>query len=392
MTATHNQGPVIVTGYSSGTGGSNPEAGPSATYQCDSIINPAFPINPGATGLGHVKAFFNHPYPTMVDFVPKVLSNTQICPALAGSAAIAVAAQAFPMQTTTASGRAVAVPVVPFGQTIRASNVVSCMATDPGHTTGTISSGAVSVTSVGDTRMLVPGTYIGIVGAGASANTVLAAKVIARTFNTLTIDTPAASTATTQPIIILDPTGISASPWVNCGAVAEFDVYSAGTRALSVTTAGADVGYIVTISGYDVFLNPMTEAITTVSTTTVNGKKAFKYVSGVTIARGAGGATTANTISVGTTDIVGLNLRSEAWEYNQVYFNGAYLSANTGWVAGLATGTASTATTADVRGTYALQSASDGSKRFAAFQSIPIRQMVAATYADPSSLVGQAQA
>jgi len=91
--------------------------------------------------------------------------------------------------------------------------------------------------------------------------------------------------------------------------------------------------------------------------TTVNGKKAFKYIKSCTV---SGAATT---IGVGTTDIFGIPLRSDALLfYSRLWWNAAEITATTGYVAADTTSPA-TATTGDVRGTYAVQSASDGSKR-----------------------------
>jgi len=392
MTATHETGPAIITGYNPSSGGSNPEAGPSATYMADSILDPRWPVNPGATGPGHVKGFLNHPYPTLVDAAPATLSTTQVCAALAGTTAIAVAAQTFPMQTTNNGlARSVNIPVPTFGRQVTTANNTSCMALDPGHTVGTTSSGSKSVTAVGDTRMLMPGQWIGIPGA-LTSTTMLVARVLARTANTLTLDTAASAVVTGGPILVLDPTGTGVWPGINAGAVQLFDPYSTLSRAVCVVAGASDGGYIVTVSGFDCLLNPMSEVITSTASSTVNGKKAFKYISGVTVARGSGGATVTNSLSVGTTDIIGFNLRVEKYEYTTIFYNGGTIVANTGFVAGLSLATTSTTTTADVRGTYALQSAADGTKRFAVFMSVPVQQLIASTYADYSSLIGQAQA
>ena len=398
MTSTHNQGPDIVTGYVPTSGGNNPEAGPSATYQCDSVINPMWPVQPGLTGTGHVKAWFNHPYPTLVDGVPKAISFTQVCPALAATTAVGVSAQVFPINATVASGRAVGVPVVPFGVPFNAANAVNCLVLDPGYGTGNMTAGSAVVSAVPDTRLIIPANlggramWVAIVGAGGSANTNLIGRVISRTYNSITLDTVAGSSVTGGAIIILDPTGVSAFPYVSCGAVAEFDLYSSLSRAVSVNAGSGDGGFNVIVSGYDVYLQPMTELIVSAALSAVNGKKAFKYISGVTVSRGAGNATITTSLSVGTTDIFGLSIRSEAWEYMQVFFSGTYVSVNTGWTAGLAVGAVSTNVTADVRGTYVLQSPSNGTNRLAMFMSIPLKQIVGATYADYSALVGQAQA
>ena len=161
---------------------------------------------------------------------------------------------------------------------------------------------------------------------------------------------------------------------------------------MSVTAGAGDGSFNVIVSGFDVYLQPMTELIVSSASAVVNGKKAFKYISSVTVASGKGVTTIASSLSVGTTDIFGLSIRSEAWEYMQVFFTGTFVSVNAGWTAGLAVGSVSTNVTPDVRGTYALQSASGGTNRLAMFMSIPLKQVVGATYADYSALVGQAQA
>jgi hypothetical protein len=396
MTATHNQGPAVIAGYYPGSGGSNPEAGPSATNQCDSLINPAYVNNPGMTGLGHVKGWFNHPYPTLVDAVP-VAKNAALVATLASGGVVPAALPLnIPLTVTAASGRAFNVPLVPYGQTIKPANAVNVTVIEPGHTIGTATAASNVLTAVSDTRLLIPynlnglGQYIGVVGAGSGSTTIIA-RVVSKTATTVTLDQPMPVTVAGAPIIIMDPTGSAVSPFVTAGAVAEMDLYSALARVLSVTTVGADVGYIVTIVGYDLYMQPMTEAITTTSTATVNGKKAFKYVQSISVSK-AGGGTTAANITIGTTDIFGFSIRSEAWEYMSVFYAGAFVSTNTGWTPGLTYGTPSTASTADVRGTYAVQSAANGTNRLAIFTSIPMRQVVDATYANYSSLLGQAQA
>ena len=98
--------------------------------------------------------------------------------------------------------------------------------------------------------------------------------------------------------------------------------------------------------------------------TTVNGKKAFKYISSVVPA-----FTDANNYSVGTTDIYGFPLRSDFFSDVSINYNSAAITANTGFVAAVTTSPA-TSSTGDVRGTYALQLAADGSKR------LSIRQFI----------------
>jgi hypothetical protein len=132
-------------------------------------------------------------------------------------------------------------------------------------------------------------------------------------------------------------------------------------RALSITTAAGDTA-VYTLRGLDVYGMPLTEALTAAGATTVSGKKAFKWLQSVTPV-GIVGAT----VTVGTTDIFGFPLYSGSFQDVAITWAGAAVTATTGYLAGI--GGPSTPTTGDVRGTYAVQSASDGSKRLVVTQS-----------------------
>jgi len=134
-------------------------------------------------------------------------------------------------------------------------------------------------------------------------------------------------------------------------------------RALKVvcsTTARA-----MTVSGYDVYGQAMTETITVaVAGTAVSGKKAFYQVTGVTI---AGSATAC---IVGTTDILGCPVRilDNAYIVHAGYNN--TLADNAGTATAADTAVAS-ATTGDVRGTFLPASATDGIKRLVVTVALP---------------------
>jgi hypothetical protein len=131
-------------------------------------------------------------------------------------------------------------------------------------------------------------------------------------------------------------------------------------RALSVTTGtGTTTSSNITITGWDQYGQPMSEVIASgvVASTTTNGKKAFNQVLSV-----SGSAATTSTITVGTTQLLGVPVRIT---------NGVYIC-HVGWSTGFAidsgslvvadTATATT-TTGDVRGTFSPSSAPDGIKR-----------------------------
>ena len=130
-------------------------------------------------------------------------------------------------------------------------------------------------------------------------------------------------------------------------------------RAVSITSGtGTLTNRTVTITGYDVYGQSMSEAIATgtVQSTTVNGKKAFYQILSASIS-GALGAT----IAIGTTDVLGSPVNiSDIGYIASIGWAGAVNDAGTALAA--VTTTPST-TTGDVRGTYVPTSAANGSRR-----------------------------
>lgn len=142
----------------------------------------------------------------------------------------------------------------------------------------------------------------------------------------------------------------------NNGTVLQLDV----PRAVSVTTgAGSPTTRNFTVSGYDYYGQAMSEVIASSGTasTTVNGKKAFYQISGITVSGG-----TVVAITIGTTDILGIPVRvTDAGYIARVGYNNT-LAEDAGTFVAAVTATATT-TTGDVRGTYVPSGATDGIKR-----------------------------
>lgn len=137
-------------------------------------------------------------------------------------------------------------------------------------------------------------------------------------------------------------------------------------RAVSITGVSGGAGGHFIVAGADLFGNPQTENITATSgATTTAGKKAFKFVYSVTPQ-----FTDAHNYSIGTADVFGFPLRVDEFAFAAITWNNGGITANTGFVAADATSPA-TATTGDVRGTYATQSASDGTKKLQVIIEIP---------------------
>ena len=180
----------------------------------------------------------------------------------------------------------------------------------------------------------------------------LVASVTPTTASTLTL-APQSTTSSTKSVVLL-----------NGQSARQLDV----PRAVSVTLgAGSPTTANVTVTGFDYYGQAMSEVIATGTTqsTTVNGKKAFYYVTGVTISGG-----TAVAITVGTTDIIGLPIRvfDAAYVIRAGYNN--TLAANAGTFVAAVTTTATT-TTGDVRGTFAPSGACDGTKRLVMAFALP---------------------
>jgi hypothetical protein len=157
-------------------------------------------------------------------------------------------------------------------------------------------------------------------------------------------------------------------------------------RCVSITGVSGGAGGAFLVSGWDIYGVPMTQTITVAAgANTVNSTKAFKYIKSVVPQ-----FTDAHNYSVGTADIFGFDLRTDLWEQVEVFYNQSFVTVATGYTSAVATSPA-TATTGDVRGTYAVQAATDGVKRLAFYQTMSIQQMIQATPTNYISLFGVTQ-
>ena len=198
-----------------------------------------------------------------------------------------------------------------------------------------------------------------------------------------------------------DEPAVAITAYQTAGAAAVYDPRSGLTRGTSVTsTSPSDTGWTVAVRGWDVYMQPMTEVLTVVANGTSYGRKPMKYIGSVTPLKTGGGSTT-GTLSIGTSDLFGFALRSDAWEYMNAYWAGNFLSISTGWTAADTT-TPATATTGAVRGTlqvsaigpsasFAAGGAADGTKRLGIYMTIPSDNLFYATTANPAPLFGPAQ-
>jgi hypothetical protein len=135
--------------------------------------------------------------------------------------------------------------------------------------------------------------------------------------------------------------------------------------AAVVTTAGTPTGLTytlgvapvtVTVTGFDVYGQSMSEAITSSAavSTAVNGLKAFYLVTSVSVSGATGTA-----LTVGTTNVLGIPVRVSNIAYVASVKSNNVLAQDGGQFTVADTATATT-TTGDVRGTYVPATASNG--------------------------------
>lgn len=144
------------------------------------------------------------------------------------------------------------------------------------------------------------------------------------------------------------------------------------SRQLTITSLSttSDSGATFTISGFDIYGYPVSETVTGSSVgATVTTQKAWKYIQSITPA----GTLNSTNVIVGVNDVYGVPLRIDNGAYLSVYFANATTLSSTQAVA--ASTTTATSTTADVRGTWASSTASNGTNRLVMFWSPKVANM-----------------
>lgn len=391
-------GPLVTTGNINPAQTTDSGQGPSLFFQGSGVLDPRFdPIIGAAPSAPTTKAYgvYANPFIACVDAMPVTLGTARL------AASATQAAAAVSMVTAQAAGVVPNLPILPFGAAPVAANLVTVIGLDAGFCPGNTASNTTLTIPAGAWRFFRKGMRIWVAGAnGTSAAPLFTTVAATPTAGATTVTMADAASATTTNCVVgtAHPTLNCAWPYALAGDVAVLDPTQAITRAVSVSAQAAATWTTATVAGYDLYGQAMTEAITISAGGTANGKKAFKYITGVTLSGGT--ADTTHTYSVGTLDILGLSIRSDFWEYMNVFVAGAFITASTGWT--VADGTVpATSTTGDVRGTYALQTASnwDGTtanwaaaRRTAMFTSLPMYNAVNATNLNYQTLYGSTQA
>ena len=363
MSITAFSGPVI--SYGQNTVGSNPsitdynpDLGPSLFWGGVARIDPRPNFNyiPGQN-FGAFTAGFATSDAQTISYAPYTLSTSAIA-----AAANVVSGTAMTLVSTNSTSTGVSVGASCTNYNTGATVTGLLMVDGFASFTGVIANSILTVSSLTGTISI----GMTITGTGVNTGTTIVNQLTGApggvgTYTVQGDDTASSTTITAQA------TGTTAlgQPFGQSNTVYLWNPQAVVSRAVSVTGSASATGGNILISGYDIYGVPMSEVIAApASATTVNGKKAFKYIASVVPQ-----FTDAHNYSVGTTDIYGFPLRADFFSDVAINYNNAVITANTGFTAAVTTSPATTGT-GDVRGTYALQSAADGSKR------LSIRQFI----------------
>ncbi len=373
MSVTAFEGPVISFGQSPYNPNEyNPNLGPSAFYAGSGILDPRTPYTyqPGQRG-GQFNGIFLQGTGTTLDAVPYSASAVAIVasanPASATLALVGAASATTGVSLTTTMVRADtgaidAGPLVVLdGYTSFTGSISGTTLTVTANSTGPIYPGMTLLTA-GGTGTLATGVVIigNLTGSGYTG-----------TYQVSQSQTIGSGTITAG---ITTPTDCSVSYSMNGPGHSSPNVWLPQAmlgRAVSITTASGGTYATGTVTGYDVYGYPMSEAITLSAGSAVNGKKAFKYIKSVVLSGGT--PDTTHAYSVGTVDVFGLPIRSDT--FGDIIVNSAssltaltLITSAANYV--VSDRTTATTTTGDVRGTFAATS-STGANRFTIRQTPP---------------------
>ncbi len=424
MGITVSTGPSISAGVMAGYPGRapdpNPMAGPSVTYQGDSIPDVRFQIIGASTDVGTIRAHLDSPYVLMTDAVPSASAAVPVNIAaaantvsgspmvLAGpSTGVVSNIPFFPLNVTADLG-----PINLFGDAPALQ--IAPLSLDLGFTTVATTAASPTVTlpsvAVATQNLFYIGQPVIVAGAGNPGGTtplITTIAAISASGLVLTLANNALATLAAAPLgggNILNPLSPAAStawsPRMVAGVTAMFNPADAISRGWGVNCSAAGGGGTFTLRGWDIYGMAMSETLTHPGgNVVVYGKKTFKHILSVTPNFTDAG----RTYSVGTSDLLGLHLRSDKIEYANFYANATFNGTAAGWTPADVTNPA-TPTTGDVRGTVQIGNRGPlgtnngfgttalGGFRVAFFTSIPLLNLVAATPTNPAPLYGSIQA
>jgi len=408
MTDTAFRGPVANVGSMMDSPATvQPEDGPSYSYQGNVFPNlRSAPFNKDGVGPGRVGAFLNNPRPVLVDNIPSATSTTILAASTALVTATAMTLISVSPGNTTGGVPSIAtgVPLLAQGSTTP-QNVI---ALDFGFTTGTTTAAASTIVVVDNTLFTV-GQWLTIGGAGNSAKTLSqftqVQSIVAGNTTGITVSPAPLGSLTNAPIgsanlfnPFLPPatqygpsTPLPTSENVGwaAGIFRLFNPVQAIARNVTITSV-TSAGGTLTVFGWDIHAQAMTETITVAAgTATAAGKKAFKYINNVI----PNFTDSTGRYTVGVGDVFGFPFRMDRYEYLQYSWAGINQLNTTGFVGAVLT-SPSLSTTGDVRGTLNVAgitggSSANGVSRLWMAQTLPLWNNIAGTPLNTVPIFGQ---
>lgn len=398
MAASVFNGPLITAGnmlggLQPGVQNENPVSGPNIEYHGNSFPDVRYyPLPKDALdNAGVIPAFFNTPEVLVINAIPSALGTV----GNVASPQPAISGVAMTLATNASVGISLNVPYQNFAtKAVVNGNVLL----DLGIETPNVTSASKTIT-VANSSIYRSGQPIIITQVGNAAGTThLFTYVTALpTATTITVaDAPAATNSTITRICSALPgwangNGVSPpiyptfyAPYVAGGAGLFFDPTQALERGVSVTGTLAATGGTFTIAGADIYGQTQSEVVTLISgASTAKSVKCYKVIQSVT----PGFADSTHTYSVNTADLFGFPLRNDFWEMLVILYGTTSISATTGWTKADLTSPATTST-GDPRGTYALQTSSQGINRLVIYETLPFQNLARSSPANPQFLFG----
>lgn len=344
----------------------NPEAGTSLFFNGTGILDPRAPFTyqPGQNFGAATAGFLGSSNIQTLNYQPYALSTSAIA---AAANVVSGTAMTLVSSNSTTTGVSVSQYTINYNTGTLVSGLL--MLDGLASFTGVVASGVLTASSV--TGTIIVGMTIS--GTGVTAGTTITAQLTGPTGGAGTYSVVGSTTVSSTTItgVTSNSTTGNVSLRLGMGDVDTIQMWNPQAlcaRAVSVTGAASASGSVsFLVSGYDIYGVPMSELIGPVAaSTTVSGKKAFKYIASV-----VPNATDAINYSVGTLDIFGFPIRSDFFGDVAINYNATGITASTGYVAAVTTSPATT-TTGDVRGTYAVQSVTDKTKRLFFYQNSPV--------------------
>lgn len=382
MTTSHWAGPHVVFGVSSGvpTPDYNPDLGTSLFWGSVGLLDQRItsywnytPGNLNYRGWQGADSF------ATLNFIPASLATGNITNNVVPTTALplvlvtAAAVGITPGASVTNAGTGVVVNGLLLLDGLTASvvgsisgQVFTAASVNNGNlTVGSVLSGSGNTSVQPNTVIIAMGGHAGTTGAGGVGTYIVSPGQIVSAQITIT----AVAGINGVPVIpgniqSIVPTTTSNPPGTQGPLL--YNAQCMFGRNVRLLTQSGDTA-VYTVRGFDIYGYPMTEAITANGAASVSGKKAFKYIQSVTPVGTVGAAA-----SIGTGDVYGFPLFSLSFQDVAINWgttgNSGLVTANTGYLAGDLTNPA-ISTTGDPRGTYAVQTASNGATRLTVKQS-----------------------